>query len=450
MDSGEKAFEVSRLLDDLEHDQLSRRDFVRRAVVLGLGSSFVAAALAAVPPLASAAPARLGNALNVACISGINDTVTSILIKRFEHLHPGMRVNLVVIPYTGIFQKEVLALSARSGQFDVLTQSTSFFPHFAASGFFAPLGQYFNDKKLINKEQFDIGDFPPSLWNNVGKARGKLYAIPFMQFPQIMYYRSDLVRTHPRTLEEYMASVKKLNHPPRMYGNVVQGAKAGAGGDVYAWYPWLFTFGGDILKNGKVAVNSREGVAALEYYVELFKYAPPSSITYTSDSSDIPFLQGRVAQTLENSDHWARYVDPKASAVSHKVAFDVMPGKDKAHPQGTVLTGSWSYGISAFSPNKEEAFRFITYITSKQAMPVYVANGGLPPRKSTLSNHEYQKKYPVFKWVEKALHHARGIPTVANYLSIENALADAIDFAMTKQKSPKKALDDVAAQFAKK
>lgn len=449
MDKGERALEVSRLLEDLEHEEVSRRDFIRRAVVLGLGSSFVTAALASVPSRASAASARLGGSLNVSCISGINNTVVSTLIPRFEAAHPGVKINLVVVPWTSVFQKELLALSARSGQYDVLTQSTSFFPDFAASGYYAPLDQYFNDKKLINKEQFDIADFPASLWDGVGKAHGHLYAIPFMQFPQIMYYRSDLVKSHPRTLDEYLASVKKLNHPPRMYGTVVQGLKAGAGGDTYAWYPWLFTFGGDIEKNGKVALNSPEAVAALEYYVELSKYSPSSFITYGSDQSDVPFLQGHVAQTLENSDHFARYIDPKQSAVANKVAFDVMPGKDKAHPQGTVLTGCWSFGVSAFSPNKDLAFQFITFLASKQAMPVYVKAGGLPPRKSTLSSPAYQKKYPVFTWVEKALRHAKGIPAMKNYLSIETALEDAIDYALTKQMTPKQALSQVQAKFAK-
>jgi len=447
MDAKERSFEVSRLLDDFEHDTLSRREFGRRAILLGLGSSFVTAALAAVPPRASAASPRLGNALNVATISGINSTVTSTLISRFEAKNPNIKVNLIVIPWTGIFQKELLALSARSGQYDVLCQSTSFFPDFAASGFFAPLNQFFSDKKLINVEQFDIADFPSSLWDGVGKANGKLYALPFMQFPQIMYYRSDMVKTHPRTLDEYMASVKKQNHPTGMYGTTVQGLKAGAGGDTYAWYPWLFTFGGDIVKNGKVALNSPEAVASLEYYVALSKYAPSSSITYGSDQSDVPFLQGHVAQVLENSDHWARYVDPKISAVANKVAFDVMPGKS-AGEQGTVLTGCWSYGVSAFSPNQVEAFQFITYLSSKEAMPVYVAAGGLPPRISALTNQAYQKAYPVFTWVEKALHHAKGIPPVKNYLAIENVLEDAIDYALTGQKTPKQALDAVQKQFS--
>lgn len=447
MDASDKSFEVSRLLEDLEHDNLSRRDFVRRAALLGLGSSFVAAAFAVAPRRAAAATPKLGGTLNVATISGINNTVTSTLIPRFEAAHPGIKINLSVIPWTNIFQKELLALSARSGQYDVLCQSTSFFPDFAASGYFAPLDQFFNDKKLINVEQFNIPDFPSSLWDGVGKAHGKLYALPFMQFPQIMYYRSDLVKTHPRTLDEYLASVKKLNHPTNMYGTVVQGLKAGAGGDTYAWYPWLFTFGGDIVKNGKVAVNSPQAVAALEYYVELSKYAPSSSITYGSDQSDVPFLQGHVAQTLENSDHWARYFDPKASSVANKVALDVMPGKNRGE-QGTVLVGCWSYGVSAFSPNQAEAFQFISYLSSKEAMPVYVAAGGLPPRISALTNASYQKKYPVFAWVEKALRHARGIPPVKNYLSIENALEDAIDYAMTGQKTPKQALDAVQAQFA--
>jgi len=452
MDKHERSFEVLHLLEDLEHGEVSRRDFIKRSALLGLGSSFIGAALAAAPSgvLASSTRRRASKTvtLNAACISGINNTVTGVLIPRFEAKYPNVKVNLIVIPWTSVFQKEVLALGARSGQYDVLTQSPSIFPNFAANNYYAKLDTFFNEPKLINKPRYDIADFPSALWNAVGKANGHLYALPFMQFPQIMYYRSDIVKTHPRTLTEFMDSVKKTNKPPRMYGTVVQGLKAGAGGDTYAWYPYLFTFGGDVAKNGKVTLNSPAAVKALEYYIELFKYAPTSSITYGSDQSDVPFLQGRVAQTLENSDHFARFVDPSQSTVANKTTFDVMPGLH-AGQQGTVMAGCWSYAVSRFSSNQPEAFQFITYITSKEAMPVYVHAGGLPPRTSTMTSPAYGKKYPVFKWVNKAGQHAKGIPPLKNYLAIESALEDAIDFAVTGQKSAKAALDAVQAKFGK-
>jgi multiple sugar transport system substrate-binding protein len=452
MDKRERSFEVSRLLGDLEHGEVSRRDFIRRSTLLGLGGSFVVAALAAAPSgvLARSTRSRAAKTvtLNAACISGINNTVTGVLIPKFEAKYPNVKVNLIVIPWTSVFQKEVLALGARSGQYDILTQSPSIFPNFAANNYYAALDTFFNEPKLINKARYDIPDFPSALWNAVGKANGHLYALPFMQFPQIMYYRSDIVKKHPRTLTEFLDSVKKTNKPPQMYGTVVQGLKAGAGGDTYAWYPYLFTFGGDVAKNGKVTLNSPAAVKALEYYIELFKYAPQSSITYGSDQSDVPFLQGRVAQTLENSDHFARFVDPTQSTVAKKTTFDVMPGLH-AGEQGTVMAGCWSYGVSHFSSNQPEAFQFITYITSKEAMSAYVTAGGLPPRTSTMTSPAYAKKYPVFSWVNKAGQHAKGIPPLKNYLAVETALEDAIDFAVTGQKSAKAALDEVQAKFAK-
>lgn len=452
MDKQERAFEVTHLLEDLEHGELSRRDFIKRSTLLGLGTTFMGAALAAAPNEVLARSAGRAAAksvtLNVACISGINNTVTSTLIPRFQAQHPNIKVNLIVVPWTSVFQKEVLALGARSGQYDVLTQSPSIFPNFAANNYYAALDPYFNEKKLINRAKYALGDFPSGLLDAVGRANGHLYALPFMQFPQIMYYRSDIVKNHPRTLDQFMASVKKANKPPQMYGTVVQGLKAGAGGDTYAWYPYLFTFGGDIVKNGKLALNSPAAVKSLEYYLELAKYAPKSSITYGSDQSDVPFLQGRVAQTLENSDHFARFVDPSQSTVAHKTTFDVMPGLH-AGEQGTVMAGCWSFAVSRFSSSKPEAFQFLTFITSKEAMPVYVNAGGLPPRTSTMTSPAYEKKYPVFKWVNKAGQHAKGIPPLKNYLAIESALEDAIDFAMTGQKTPKQALDEVQHKFGK-
>ena len=91
--------------------------------------------------------------------------------------------------------------------------------------------------------------------------------------------------------------------------------------------------------------------------------------------------------------------DPKLSKVDGKVGFAL-------HPTGTRCgseTGGFAIGIPANAQNKEAAFLFIQYITSKAGDRRMVELGGDPVRLSTLTDPEFVAKFPEYPIVAEQL-----------------------------------------------
>ncbi len=89
----------------------------------------------------------------------------------------------------------------------------------------------------------------------------------------------------------------------------------------------------------------------------------------------------------------------KLSKVDGKVGFAL-------HPEGTRCgseTGGFAMGIPANAPNKEAAFLFIQYMTSKAGDKRMVELGGDPIRLSTLNDPEFVEKYPEYPVVAEQL-----------------------------------------------
>jgi multiple sugar transport system substrate-binding protein len=230
---------------------------------------------------------------------------------------------------------------------------------------------------------------------------------------------------------------KQLNEPPAIYGNTVQGTVGGAGANTWNWYPFLFSYGGEILDaDGKPVINSPEAVQALQYYVDLYTCcSPKESVNWDNSAPYEPILGGKLASLVTDADTY-----PQVSKGKYEIGIATMPeGPAGSHP----LAGSWSYSISKYSKNKEAAWLFMQFIASKDAMPEYVKAGGIPPRLSTLNEGDN----PLFKVVAASLENAKGLPKVPNYLEMEDAIGRAIADALLDKKSPQEALDGAQSEL---
>lgn len=92
--------------------------------------------------------------------------------------------------------------------------------------------------------------------------------IPIITAQEILYYRKDLLEKAgipvPKTLDELMEAAKKIHEPKNeIFGFVARGHRASL---VTMVSSFLFSEGGDFIKNGKAAINTPE---ALEMAAQL-------------------------------------------------------------------------------------------------------------------------------------------------------------------------------------
>lgn len=395
--------------------------------------------------LITAAAAQQTVTVNMAVTSGPNANAAHAVIPLFEKQNPNIKVNIVEIPWNEIDTRQLLDFTSGKGSYDLVMQSTSFFGSYAAAGYLEPLDSYFSNSSLIDASAFNLDDFNKSVLDLVGTYKGKLYALPYMYFPQVMVYRKDLLSqigaSVPTNFDEYLSVVEKLDALPNVHGTSVIGLRGGAGADVYAWAPFLFGFGGSFTDaSGNPTFNSPAAVKALQYYKQLFAYSPSEAINYGTDQVTSAFGAGNLGIMLMDADNSGELLDPSFTNLKRdQLGYAPIPGGPGGGP-GKPLLGAWSIGISKFSHNKDAAFKVMTFVLGNDpAVTKAFVGQGIDPRVSVLK--QYADQLPNYRVVAQELDHVGPIPAVQNWLQMEDALGTAISNALLGVQTPQQALD---------
>ena len=133
------------------------------------------------------------------------------------------------------------------------------------------------------------------------------------------------------------------------------------------------------------------------------------------------------------------------SAVEGKWDVTTLPSQTGEQP-GPGCLGTWNLGISAFSQRQEETREVIRWFTSlEQQTARYLGNGNLPARSAVFDNPKVQAKYTYVDRLRPAFEALRPRPVTPFYSQMSaDALQPNFSAAMTQQKEPQQAIDDMA------
>ena len=264
---------------------------------------------------------------------------------------------------------------------------------FWENGWIEPLDKYVADKDLTNPE-WDPEDF--------GAGARTAQQIPSEGAPpnavtlltaqnQIFYYREDLFKEAgiqpPKTHQEMGEAAKALNRPDKGHHGIVM-----RGGGKWATTQigtYLYGMGGRwVGDDGRLAIDTPEMGKTLEFYGGLLReYGPPGVGNMDDRAAPASFQQGQAAM-FTDLNHWAlRFNDP---AQSPKIAGQVRVGYiPRGTVEGPVPGGHFimlpvqNAAISTFSRNKEAAWLWLQWMTSKQNFVRRQLAGNSSPRLST-------------------------------------------------------------------
>ena len=143
------------------------------------------------------------------------------LIRNFEQL-TGIQTEIRFLPHHAIFDE----IRTGTAHYDVTMFDIPWLPLLAGS----VLDDFTNEL-----DSFDTSQFFPNCFQHFGAFRGRIYGIPFMYAPQMLYYRKDLFADSalraeferetgaslrpPTTLKEYNA-VAAFFHPEHRRGRL--------------------------------------------------------------------------------------------------------------------------------------------------------------------------------------------------------------------------------------
>lgn len=311
------------------------------------------------------------------------------LIPEFEKM-TGMKVNVENYEENQLTQKLTVEFTSGTSTVDVfMTRPLQEGRLFYKNKWYHALNQY------LPTTGWDWSDYPKSIVEAV-TLNDQVYAIPIVTEWKTLFYRKDLFAAAnlkvPTTLEELEAAAKKLHDPANdLYGIVSRGQRGAA---VTQFSSYLYSFGGDFIKDGKCVVDSPEAIEAFKYYGRmLHDYGPPGVTNMSWPQAQALFASGKVAMWTDASVLIAGIIDPEKSVVADQVGVAIFPaGPAGARPFQVV---PWSVAVAAQSRQKEAALEFLKWATSKEVAKTAQLNGLTMARKSVWNDPEIVAKiYP--------------------------------------------------------
>ena len=305
-------------------------------------------------------------------------------------------------------------LAAGDSSMDILGLDVTWEAEFATAGWIRPWTGQFKQEAIRGTLK---GPLNTAIW------RGKLVAVPYNSNTQLLWYRSDLVKTPPKTWAQMLADAEQLQKQGKPHLIEIQGAQYEG---TVVWFNTLVaSAGGSILNPTSTAAQlGLPAFKALTIMKQLASStaADPSLGVQMEDQNRLAMEAGQAAFELNYP-----YVYPSMKA-DQPALFkhfkwapypSVIPGKP-----ARVTIGGIDLAISAYSQHPQLAFQAALCLRNAQNQLIAAVKGGLPPTlASVYNNPQLQSAYPFRHLILQQVNNGAVRPKTPLYQVVSVAIA---------------------------
>jgi sorbitol/mannitol transport system substrate-binding protein len=305
-----------------------------------------------------------GTTIAVAIVSNSQMQDAISLSHLFESEHPDIHLNFVSLPENEARAKITTDVSTGGGEFDVVMISNYETPMWSANGWLVNLQPY-----IDRTPGYDANDFLPQLRATLSH-KGDLYSVPFYGESSFLMYRKDLMAQAGITmpLRPTWDQVGKIaaqlhNEKKGLVGICLRGVP-GWGENLAPINTVINSFGGRWYDPAwRAQLTSPEVQRAVSMYVSLVrKYGEPGAPSAGFSECATLYGQGDAAMWYDATSAVGAIEDPQSSKVVGRNGYAWAPTQN-GRPSGWLYT--WSLAIPTTCPNKQAAWDFIAWMTSK-------------------------------------------------------------------------------------
>jgi sorbitol/mannitol transport system substrate-binding protein len=312
----------------------------------------------------------------------------------------GINVNFTVLPENDVRDKISQEFSSQAGQYDVATLSNFEIPIYARSEWIAPLDQY-----VEADAEFDQDDILAPMTASLSGDDGKLYGEPFYGESSFLMYRKDVLEAagiempaEPTWQEVADIAAEVDGAEPGMAGICLRGQPGW--GQVFAPLTTVVnTFGGTWFSaDWQAQVNADAFREATQFYVDLVRAhgetgAPQAGFVECLNN----LIQGNAAMWYDATSAAGSLESPD-SPVKGKIGYAAAP---VVETDSSGWLYAWSWSIQQASQKGDDAWRFISWASSREYEELVGAELGwsrVPAgkRASTYENQAYLKEAAAF------------------------------------------------------
>jgi multiple sugar transport system substrate-binding protein len=357
------------------------------------------------------------------------------MTEAFTKANPDVTVNLEFVPYEGLHDKTVLAQGSGGGYdvvlFDVIWPA-----------------EYATNKVLVDVTDKITPEMKsgvlPGAWTTV-EYDGKRYGMPWILDTKYLFYNKEIlekagIKTPPKTWAELAEQAKTIKDKG-LLATPIAWSWSQAEAAICDYTTLVSAYGGSFLKDGKPVFATGGGLDALNYMVDSYKsgLTNPNSKEFLEEDVRRVFQNGEAAFALNWTYMYNMANDPKDSKVAGKVGVIPAPGVEGKSTVSAV-NGSMGLGITTTSKHPDEAWKYITFMTSQATQNQY-AKLSLPIWSSSYDDpavSKNQEELIAAAKVSLAAMYPR--PTTPKYQELSTGLQQAIQEALLGQAAPEDAL----------
>jgi multiple sugar transport system substrate-binding protein len=380
---------------------------------------------------AKSAPAAKANGNVTWCIGKDTTGAFAEMVTRFNKQYPKAHAKLLELPTSADQQRAQLIqrLRAKSPECDVLGMDVVWTAEFAGQNWLR------DASSLIDKRKADF--IPATL--KTAQFDGKTWAVPFNTNAGFLYYRTDKIKSAPKTWQDVYNQAKSGG------GIVYQGASYE--GLTVNYLELLYAAGGTIVDSSgkKLQMDKNKATQVLAFMANGIKSgaAPKANVTYMEEESRRAFESGQVA-AMRNWPY--AYALDKKSKVGSKFAISPLPSWQGG--KAASVLGGYNLGISAYSKNPSGATAFVDFVTKPAQQQVMAAKASLPPvLGSVYSDPQVKKAMPFADQLKQAVAQGQARPTSPVYPQISQAIYKNVYSALQGNATPQAAVNKMASQI---
>jgi multiple sugar transport system substrate-binding protein len=362
------------------------------------------------------------------------------IFEQYARTHPDVQIEVSVMPALEMHKAKLLLAAAAGRLPDIASIDSFWIPLFLERGDVQPLDPYWPPEERA--------DFLPFTIRTLSDRQGHVYGMWHGTDIRVLYYRTDLVPTPPRTWDELLATASRISREKHIAGYLYNAGRWEA--TVFDHLPMFWAQGGELVDaDGRpvfgLPPNRERMIKVLRFLRATIQTgASPSSVVANNDYQQLSSaaVSGGVAMFLGGNWQLRELESALPPAAFAKWAVTDMPQADP----DTVSTGTGGWVWVTFAKDlvkRKAAIDFLRFVeTPANVARISIATRQLPVRKSVY------RDFPVFrenKWYAlfgRILGNARARPAVPIYPTISEQLQLAIGAVVSGSKSPEAAVDD--------
>ena len=325
------------------------------------------------------------------------------LIENFEAANPDITVKQVTFPYADYQTRIVAANMAGKGP-DVMQLFYGWLDKFVAGGLLQPLSQDAFPHETVEADFFPIVE--------AMKRDGEYYGLPTAVRSLALFYNKKLFEeagldpeTAPETLEDLLAAAKAITKTDDAGNMVIEGLTMDMAGQDHHWWREVLVrqFGGDPYADNyrTVTYNSPEGAEALKFYTDLQTEDKVGQLGFM-DEGQAAFRAGKAGMTIDGTFRLGsfRQIEDFEWGVAE------LPANADGYRSNYSSYFANGIGAKVEGEKLEASEKFLSYLTSPEAMKIWLDVVGELPAKRDVALTDENTANPIYGPFLKGLEYA--------------------------------------------